>query len=173
MWNNTELVTKNITEQITEAQLKLGFMKETMRFYYPLSSLNRMLGTSLNEAQAMCEELQKRCPSFRFGVHQGRIEVSVPPDYVEYVYQEVSVSPFLAALIKGFQKNHSLSLTQIKKTFAEFGSYVCREMPEGTDFDYVIFFEDPAIDDYYYCIKMEMGHTIYHRFLKEDYESML
>ena len=25
----------------------------------------------------------------------------------------------------------------------------------------------------YYCIKMEMGHTVYHRFIKEDYEKLV
>jgi hypothetical protein len=43
-------------------------------------------------------------------------------------------------------------------------------MEDGADFDYVMYFNQPAIDPYYYCIKEEMGHTIYHRFTKEDYK---
>ncbi len=39
-----------------------------------------------------------------------------------------------------------------------------------TDFDYVLYYCNREIDEYYYCVKMEMGHTIYHRFTKEDYE---
>lgn len=173
MLKNTEQVKKNITDQIKEAQLKLGFVRETMRLYYPLESLNAMLGTSLENPQAMCEELFKECSSFSFGVHQGRIEVSVPADFVAYVHRNVPTPPFLKALIELFQNNHHLSLVQLEETFAEFGSYVCQKMPEEADFDYVMYFEDPAIDEYYYCIKMEMGHTIYHRFLQADYKKML
>ena len=46
-------------------------------------------------------------------------------------------------------------------------------MPEGSDFDEALYFEDPSIDEYYYCVKEEMGHLIYHRFLKEDYQKLL
>ena len=43
----------------------------------------------------------------------------------------------------------------------------------NNDFDYVLYFQDEEIDPYYYCIKMEMGHTVYHRFIKEDYEKLV
>ena len=38
-----EALIQNMTDQIKEAQLKLGYARETMRLYYPLSSLNAML----------------------------------------------------------------------------------------------------------------------------------
>ncbi len=34
-------------------------------------------------------------------------------------------------------------------------------------------FDDAEYDAYYYCVKMEMGHTIYHRFTKEDYQMLV
>ncbi len=34
----------NMTDQIKEAQLKLGYAEETVRLYYPLSSLRMLLG---------------------------------------------------------------------------------------------------------------------------------
>lgn len=173
MLKNIEQVKKNITDQIMEAQLKLGFVKETVRFYYPLESLNALLGTSYEQPQTLCEDLGRICSSFDFCVHQGRIEVSVPADYVEYVHREVPASPFLKTLIELFQNNHLLELSQIKAVFGKFGSYVCQNMPEGADFDYVIYFDDQTMDEYYYCIKMEMGHTIYHRFTKSDYQKMI
>lgn len=173
MLKNMEQLEKNIVEQIKEAQLKLGFIKETMRLYYPLESLNTMLDTSISQAEEMCQMLTESCPRFTFGTHQGRIEVSVPPDYVEYVHREVETPKFLSAMIKLFQNDHHLKLSQIEELFSRSGRYVCEKMPEGTDFDYVLYFEDAAVDEYYYCIKMEMGHTIYHRFLKTDYLKML
>ena len=46
-------------------------------------------------------------------------------------------------------------------------------MAPGTDFDYAVYFDDAEYDAYYYCVKMEMGHTIYHRFTKEDYQMLV
>ena len=46
-------------------------------------------------------------------------------------------------------------------------------MEPGTDFDYVLYFPDKKPDEWYYCIRMEMGHTIYHRFIEEDYRQLL
>ena len=46
-------------------------------------------------------------------------------------------------------------------------------MPAGSDFDYAIHFHNAEHDEYYYCIHMEMGHTIYHRFTEADYLELL
>ena len=39
----------NIIDMIEEQQLKLGYLNETVRLYYPLSSLNRFFGTTDDE----------------------------------------------------------------------------------------------------------------------------
>ena len=46
-------------------------------------------------------------------------------------------------------------------------------MTPGTDFDYAVYFDDAEYDAYYYCVKMEMGHTIYHRFTEADYRAII
>ena len=43
---NRERLIKNMTDQVKEAQLKLGYAPETVRLYYPVASLNEILGTS-------------------------------------------------------------------------------------------------------------------------------
>jgi hypothetical protein len=174
---------KNISDQIKEAQIKLGYVRETVRLYYPLSSLNALMNTQIENADEMQKYLRKRVasdmcqmhyPAFGkivVGMHGGRIEVNVPPEGVAYVHDEMGDSPFLRDIIELFQRHHSCSLEEICKIFEKYSKdFVCRKMPEGADFDYVIYFEDLSVDEYYYCIKMEMGHTIYHRFMKEDYE---
>ena len=42
---------RNIRDVVIEDQLKLGYRKEKIRLYYPLSSLNNFLDTSLKLAQ--------------------------------------------------------------------------------------------------------------------------
>ena len=52
-----EALIQNMTDQIKEAQLKLGYARETMRLYYPLSSLNAMLSSliqSLSGREETC-----------------------------------------------------------------------------------------------------------------------
>jgi len=105
---------------------------------------------------------------------QGRIEVNVPPEGAEYVNRAVKTNPFLADMIALFGNNHACSLEQIRSVFEQYSTeYVCQKMPESADFDYVLYFEDPQIDAYYYCVKKEMEHTIYHRFTQKDYEALL
>ena len=60
--NISKLIT-NMIDQMVEAQIKLGYSKETITLYYPLDSLNRILGTSYESgtelAEALTEALDK------------------------------------------------------------------------------------------------------------------
>jgi len=168
-------------DQIKEAQLKLGYAKETVRLYYPVSSINAMLGTKIGTAGEMAAFLEEHCSSghqmpgrLKFLVHEGRIEISIPPEGAAFVHAHVPKPEFLADMIDLFWKNHHCTLEDIQKVFEKYSrDYICKKMPEKSDFDYVLYFKDAGIDRYYYCVKEEMGHTIYHRFTKEDYELLV
>ena len=41
----------NLLDMIQEQQVKIGYMSGVTRFYYPLQSLNRLLGTELTEEE--------------------------------------------------------------------------------------------------------------------------
>lgn len=178
--NAGRLIT-NIIDQIKEAQLKLGYAYETIRLYFPLESLNAILETDYNSIEKLLEAL--RCNEqlktsilgeLRFFSHEGRVEVRIPPKGSEYVHSNVPEPMFLKKLLQLFGENHHLTIEQIQACFAAVDQkYVCEKMKPGSDFDYVIYFEDKQIDAYYYCVKMEMGHTIYHRFIKEDYDRLM
>ena len=178
---NEEPLVKNVIDQIKEAQIKLGYVKESMRFYYPLTSINAMLETSFESIEEFLNKI-KTGKIFKstvigellFNRHQDRIEVSVSAEGVEYVHKNIPAPPFLEELINLFMYKHNASIEEICQLFEKYSDkYVCEKMPEGEDFDYVIYFLDKNIDEYYYCIKNEMEHTIYHRFIKEDYEQLL
>ena len=92
----------------------------------------------------------------------------------EYVAGEIPDPPFLKAIVELFAHYHSLTIEEICACFAQFDkAYHCEKMTPGTDFDYAVYFDDAEYDAYYYCVKMEMGHTIYHRFTKEDYQMLI
>lgn len=197
---------KNMTDQIKEAQMKLGFVRESIRLYFPWESFMVLLGENLEEegsgihsedklfpADGNHSEMEGKkrksrilnelnnSPEFKssglgqvsFRESRGRVEVTIPPEGAEYVHREIPDPPFLKAMIRLFGTHHDISVDDICACFARFSpDYVCLEMPDN-DFDYVLYFQDEEIDPYYYCIKMEMGHTIYHRFIKEDYEKLV
>lgn len=174
-----ERLEKNLADQMKEAQLKLGYEEETMRLYYPVASLNLLLGTDCEKAGEMKETLEKlfaepesRIGKLEFAVRADRIEVSVPPEGARYVHEHMGDVAFLQEIVSLFSDSHGKSVEDVKQVFGKFGAYVCEQMPEGSDFDQVLYFEDPSVDEYYYCVKEEMGHLIYHRFLKEDYRMM-
>ena len=165
---NTEKLIKNIIDQIKEAQIKLGFAKETTRLYYPVESLNAMLGIHAKNDKEMLELLASSdihdtgLGTLHFSAHKGRIEISVPPEGAEYVHEYVEEPAFLKAIIELFRQNHHCSVSDVRALFESFSKdYVCEKMPEGSDFDEVLYF-----------VKEEMGHTIYHRFTKEDMENL-
>lgn len=170
---------RNIIDQMKEVHLKLGFVKESTRLYFAWETIGHLLDTDCSDHRKLLEDLNKnpvfaegKLGKLRFRENKGRAEVTIPPEGAVYVNREVPAPPFLSAVIRLFESHHSPDLEQIRACFAEFGEYVCRPSGNG-DFDYVLYFCNPCVDPYYYCVKMEMGHTIYHRFIKEDYEVLM
>ena len=172
---------QNVIDQIKEAQLKLGYAEETIYLYFPLESLNSILQTDYKEEESLLEAL-RQAPAFsgsklgelKFRLHRKRIEIRIPPQGARYVRDCVQDPPFLEELIHIFSHSHDLTIEEVKACFEKFDdSYVCEEMPPGSEFDYVLYFEDADIDAYRYCVKMEMGHIVYHRFTPADYERLL
>ncbi len=178
---NPEKLIENIVDQIKEAQIKLGYAKETVRLYYPAESLCRWLGLEAMGDEELAAFLSEE-PAFsdtvlgklQFAAHKGRIEARIPPEGVQYVHQQAPAPEFLKDLIGFFGEHPHCRLEEVCEIFAKYSKdYVCEKMPEGADFDYVLYFPDESVDAYYYCVKEEMGHTIYHRFIKEDYQALL
>ncbi|MDE6698480.1 MAG: DUF3877 family protein [Lachnospiraceae bacterium] len=178
---NTEKLVKNIIDQIKEAQIKLGYMRESMRFYYPLSSVNAMLNMDFKSTGELTSFINSKnildntiIGKLLLSVHDDRIEVSVSADGVTYVYENIPDPPFLRDIINFFATHHNAGIDEIRSIFEKYGNdYVCEGMPAGEDFDYVMYFKDKSIDEYYYCIKNEMHHTIYHRFSKVDFQMLV
>ncbi|MGN0350172.1 MAG: DUF3877 family protein [Roseburia sp.] len=169
---------ENLIEQIKEAQLKLGYVKETIRLYFPVQSMCGLLQTELRsgkELVALLKEEKGFEDTVLGKIHftlcrDERIEVCVPVVGADYVYERVPNPPFLESIIELFKNNHYLTIEKICECFAKFNNcYICEKMKRGTDFDYVLYFPDHNPDSWYYCIKMEMEHTIYHRFTETDY----
>lgn len=169
---------KNICDTIHEGQVKLGYVDESIRIYYMLGSLNGLLGTAITEPEEM-EEALLVFPEL-VKEHLGTVTVSrdgvrfcfqVSREGVSYINDTYQDNQFLRELIRVVQ-NPFCTIEEIQKVFLEKSDQVICEKKTDEEFDYVINFTDPGIDEFYYCFSIgEMG-AYYHRFTAGDYASV-
>lgn len=55
----------------------------------------------------------------------------------------------------------------------KFSEYYVEKMESETDFDHARHFADAKPELWHYCVKIEMGHVVYHRFTEADYRSLV
>lgn len=171
---NIEKLEKNLRDLILEEQVKLGYRKELLRLYYPLSSLNHLLEVDCTEKE-MLERMKEFSEATR--AHFGGITVSsqkerfciqIPPEGVEYVHEHQGEDDFLVKFIETIAC-HGCTLQDVETLFTQYSDQVFEGSYAGDDFDYLFYFRDNKPNDYRYCITFEGRHVIYHRFTPEDY----
>ena len=169
-----EQLEQNLVDVIVEEQIKLGYRSEQIGLYYPLASLNRLLGTDCPVAE-MKEELKRfrEYASERLGTlvfsNQGeRFCIKVPAEGVEYVHTHSGDHAFLRAFIQTISK-HGCTYEDIRQVFCDYSDKVHVEKMNDEEFDYLFYFEDGRPDDYRYCVTFEECHATYHRFTVDDY----
>lgn len=184
---NYDNLQRSLIDVIKEEQAKLGYYREDIRLYYPLSSLNHFFGTNVgaDEMQRILDGTgeQDHTP-IAAGMNEalsdklGMVEVShrgdrfcfhIPPEGVEYVHENTTENEFIRELVQLVAK-HGCTIEEVYQLFTKHSGHVRREPMENGEFDVRIWFEDDAEDTYYYCFKQEGEHMIYHRFLPADYE---
>lgn len=184
---NYDNLQRSLIDVIKEEQAKLGYYREDIRLYYPLSSLNHFFGTNVgaDEMQRILDGTgeQDHTP-IATGMNEalsdklGMVEVShrgdrfcfhIPPEGVEYVHENTTENEFIRELVQLVAK-HGCTIEEVYQLFTKHSGHVRREPMENGEFDVRIWFEDDAEDPYYYCFKQEGEHMIYHRFLPADYE---
>lgn len=171
-----EKLENNIADVIKEEQAKLGYRKENIRLYYPLSSLCHILNV-----QAQPEEMDDILRSFGEYTRErlGRVEVSrngerfcflIPEQGTEYVHENTETDEFINKLVL-LVSSPGCTLEQVRNLFKSKSKNVDIQPINNDEFDLLIRFRDSA-DKYYYCFKDEGHHVIYHRFLPEDYAEL-
>ena len=156
---NLKALEKDICYVIKEEQIKLGFRKESISLYYPLSSLNSILETECNAEFGDID----------VSVKGERFCIKLPDTASEYVNNTTEKTGFLYDLIATVSR-HGITIEDVKKVFEGYSSHVHFETMEHEEFNYLIYFEDGTPDDSYYCFTEEGGHLIYHRFSKNAYK---
>lgn len=175
---NYELLEKVICDTIKEEQIKLGYEKETIRLYYPMSSLAHILEEEINDPERLTEILltfaelvETRLGKIEITHKEERFCVLIPPEGASYVHEHYQDNPFLVDLIE-VVRQQDCTLEQLLAVFQKYSENVICEKSKTDEFDYVIYFGENTGDDYRYCVKFEHGHAIYHRFLKQDFQNL-
>jgi hypothetical protein len=164
----------NIIDVIKEEQIKLGYQSETIRLYYPMESINNLLGVDyqLTELSGVLDQFDEfvntRLGKVSHSNENTRFCFVIPPYGVAYVHEKVEDRCFLRDFIEKI--NEHCTLDEILKVFYTYSDNVtCNKMNNG-EFDYLIYFNNGYPDSFMYCLKFENEHVIYHRFTKSDYE---
>lgn len=169
---------RSLVDLVKEQQAKLGYRKETVSLYYPLSTLNHFFQSNVT-ADVMQEMLKAFAGSVkeRLGeikiTHQGeRFCFRLSENMSEYVHSRMKENEFIKELVK-LVSGHGVTIEQVKELFYSYSDRVEYERIDNGEFDYMLRFEECDEDRYYYCFKDEGCHMIYHRFLPEDYRELL
>lgn len=166
----------NIIDVIKEEQIKLGYQQETIRLYYPMESINNLLGVSLpmNELETVienfCGYVKERLGDVHYSFDNSRFCIIIPPAGVAYVKDKVNDRYFLREFIE-IIREPECNINAILSVFMKYSDKVISKEITNGEFDYLIYFEDGIPDAYRYCIKFEDCHTVYHRFTKSDYDN--
>lgn len=167
---------KNIQAVIAEQQMKLGYMQEKIRLYYPLESLNGLLERKYSASEMLCQlekffaTVKERYGEVEITEQNGRFCLLLPPKAGEYIHQHRENYAFLQELID-LVAGHCHSFDEVLSVFHKYSDCVHVEPVNHGEFDYLIYFQDGKPDDFMYCISVEEKHITYHRFTKMDYES--
>lgn len=168
-----ERLEKSLIDLVKEEQAKLGYRKEMIRLYYPLSSLNHFM-----ETNADSEEMQELLADFPKAAEDifGEVGITHAKDRFcfalsekasEYVHKNMKPNEFIKELVELVAK-HGCTMEDIEVLFRSHSDKIVAEPMDNGEFDRMIRFEEGE-DKYYYCFKDEGCHIIYHRFLPEDY----
>ena len=172
---NYSRLKNNIVEIIKEEQIKLGYRSESVSLYYPLASLNHLLGseTDINQMGQLMQEFSDYAKE-----SLGKLEISncgerfcltIPPKGADYIYEHMDGTEFICDLIRTIEK-HGCTIDDVLEQFYKHSEHVHVEKTSHGEFDYLIYFEDGIPDDFRYCITDEGCHMVYHRFTIDDYK---
>ena len=165
---------KNLMDIVAEQQLKLGYRSEKVRLYYPLSSLEGLLGTQCTAEEMktylkeFCHEEKERLGEIKISEEKERFCFLIPPEGSDYIHEHAEGTEFLSEFLSAVQR-HGCTFDDILCVFKKYSGCVHAEETEQGEFDYLLYFEDGVPDDFLYCLEKEGEHMIYHRFTREDY----
>ncbi len=171
-----ERLQRSLIDIVKEQQAKLGYRKEIVRLYYPLTTLNHFFESDMKECEMLDMLAQEKLPKslidtigkIQATAQNERFCIEIPPEGSEYVHENTADNEFIKELIDLVGK-HGCTMDEIICLFRKYSDDIEIKAMDNGEFDlYIRFLNDPK-DSYYYCFHDEGCHIIYHRFMPEDY----
>lgn len=177
---------KSLIDIVKEQQAKLGYRKEIVRLYYPLSTLrhffecagadNKIAAIVISEQQMLeilapnnlPKQLTDTIGEIKVTAKNERFCIEIPPEGSEYVHENTADNEFISELI-ALVGTHGCTMEQITELFYKYSDDIEKKEMQNGEFDCYIRFLNNPDDTYYYCFHDEGCHIIYHRFLLQDY----
>ena len=175
-----ERMEKNLTDNLLEAQLKLGYGGRPMSFNYITASLGHLLGCGVEEVpgalERFAEFVRPRLGELSFRPIKDGFCITVPEKGTAFVHEKGPDSGFLPEFVETVRR-HGISLEDVLAVFRKYSGNVTVKESGCEDYDYLVYFADGQPDDYRYCLTLEpcLGggcHVIYHRFIPEDFADL-
>ena len=125
---------KNLIDIIKEEQAKLGFRKEAIRLYYPLSSLNHFFEAEDSEAEMLARlsgfpaSLTKKLGNVTVTAKKDRFCFHIPEDGSVYVHEHTDANEFIRSLVELLQ-HHGCTMDDIFSLFKDTSENVIFDFP--------------------------------------------
>lgn len=173
-----ERLERNIIEVIKEFQIKIGYENNPMSLNYPLSSLCGLAGKKCTVAEmtALMKDFsayaEPRLGDIGISERDGIFTLVISEKGTAYVNSLISEKEFIYELINTV-RCHDSKMEDVLGVFHRHSHNVLvTKMEDNGEFDYKVCFEDGVPDEFIYCLTDEGCHISYHRFTKEDFESL-
>lgn len=156
---------KSLIDIVKEQQAKLGYRKEIVRLYYPLSTLRHFfecagadykIATGMISEQQMLEilapnnlpkQLTATIGEIRATAKNERFCIEIPPEGSEYVHENTADNEFISELI-ALVGTHGCTMEQITELFYKYSDDIEKKDMQNGEFDcYIRFLNEP--DDTY------------------------
>lgn len=168
MFMNYARLEKNLTDNIKEAILKLGYDNRPMSLNYTGRSLAHLIGGECTEdvLAGFAEYVKSRLRELSFRAIKDGWCVTVSAEGTSYVNSLTGYN-FLSELISAV-RNHGTAMEQVLGVFRKYSADITVKEVRNDEFDLLVY----GVDEYYYCLTDEGCHVTYHRFIREDYEDL-
>ena len=138
-----ERLEKSLTDTIKEEQAKLGFRKEAIRLYYPLSSLNHFFDVQereeqmLHRLQHLPETWQEKLGDVGVTAKKERFCFYIPEQGSVYVHEHEKPDEFIRELVE-LVGRHGCTMQEIRELFCKHSSHVECQKIENGEFDWML-----------------------------------
>lgn len=172
---------KHIFDTIKEWQMKIGYREESMKLYYPATSLVELLGlenditkTQLEEALSEFGKAEaNKLGTIAISHDKERYCITIPEKGCTFIAKNIPDFIFLKRFLEVITKWGN-TMEEVRDCFKKYARECNAEYTEldrrKDGLGHVFYFDNEELDACIYCVEEDEFGLTYHRFTKADYE---